>query len=271
MIKDIIIETPKSYGLFHLGSIIILGIVIFLSIKFLKNPSRKTVNIVMLVSGIIMILLEVFKELSFVVTFNEELQIYEYSWYAFPFQFCSTAMYVMVLVPLFKEGKIRQALLAFLASYSIFGGLTVYAYPEQVFVSHLGVCIQTMVHHGLQIAVGVWLLASGVVKINYKSLINGSYVFFVLFAIAFLMNVSFYNLHICDGHAFNMFYIGPYYECTLPLVSMFYPKEFNIIGYILFLLLYIVGFIAASGVILLIAYGIQKLVMKLKNNKGDLV
>lgn len=34
MVKDIIIETPKSYGLFHFGSIIILGIVIFLSIKF---------------------------------------------------------------------------------------------------------------------------------------------------------------------------------------------------------------------------------------------
>ena len=85
------------------------------------------------------------------------------------------------------------------------------------------------------------------------------------------MDVSFYNLHICDDHAFNMFYIGPYYECSLPLVSMFYPKEFAIIKYILFLLLYIVGFIAASGVILLIAYGIQKLVMKLKNNKGDLV
>lgn len=263
MFNYIIIDTPKVYGLFHIGCILVLIAVCVLLCKFIKKPTDKTINIVLLTMGIVMLGLEVYKELTFILELNEETGKYEYAWYAFPFQFCSTTMYVMVITALLKPGKVKDAMLAFLASYSIFGGLTVYAYPEQVFVSRLGIDIQSMAHHGLQIACGVWLLYTKTVKVNIKTILSGTYVFLVLLAMALVMNIVVYKSGVIADHTFNMFYVGPYYECTLPLVSLLWPKEFTIFKYILFLLIYIFGFIGAASVILLIAYGIERLCIKI--------
>ena len=102
-------------------------------------------------------------------------------------------------------------------------------------------------------------------KINYKTIIKGTYIFIALFLIAFSLNVIVYNTNIANGDEFNMFYIGPYYECTLPLVSLFYPKEFTILKYIGFLCLYLFGFIAASSAVLLLGYSLKIIIAKIKS------
>ena len=256
---------PSVFGLYHIICILIVIAVSILLIKKVKNPTDKTLNKLLLIFSIVMLVLEVYKELTYMTSYDEVTQTYDYDWYAFPFQFCSTTMYIMLIAGLLKPGKFKDAMLAFLASYSLFGGLTVFAYPEQVFVERVGINFQTMVHHGSQIVVGCYLLGSNVVKFNYKTLIKGTYVFVALFFIALAMNIIVYNTGIANGESFNMFYVGPYYECTLPLVSLFYPKEFTIIKYLLFLCIYVFGFIAASGAVLALGYGLKRLIILIQN------
>jgi len=62
---------------------------------------------------------------------------------------------------------------------------------------------------------------------------------------------------------FNMFYIGPYYDCSLPLLSMIYPK----IPYICFILLYILGFGLISFILYISQKGIYNLVKKYGNKQ----
>ncbi len=257
---------PKVFGLYHIICIVIVILGTILLTKKVKNPNNKTLKVILLISGIIMLLLEIYKQLTFLTEYDEQTKTWDYSWYGFPFQFCSTPMYLMLIFVLLKPGKFQEAILCFLATFSIFGGLTVYAYPEQVFTERVGVNIQTMVHHGLQLVIGYYLIASGTVKINFKTLLKGSFVFLVLFLIALLMNIVVYNTGITNGDEFNMFYIGPYYECILPLVNLFYPNEFNIFSYLGFLILYVGGFIFVSGIVLLIAQGLKMLYFKFKKN-----
>ena len=256
---------PKVFGIYHIICILIVIAITILMAKRIKNPNDKTLNKILFITGIIMILFEVYKELTYILYFNEDIGKYEYDWEFFPFQFCSTAIYIVFISSFLKPGKFKDSMLAFLATYSLFAGLTVFAYPEQVFIERVGINIQTMVHHGLQIIIGTYLLATGVVKFDYKTLVKGTYVFIALFLIAITMNVVVYNLGIAGDDEFNMFYIGPYYECTLPLVSLFYPKEFTILKYLGFICIYVLGFVAASGAVLALGYGLKVLILKIQN------
>jgi hypothetical protein len=56
-----------------------------------------------------------------------------------------------------------------------------------------------------------------------------------------------------------MFFVSPYFDCTLPVLSAIYPK----VPYIAFLLIYNIGFAIVS----LIVYSIQKLIIKLSIKK----
>ena len=259
----IITEPPKVFGLFHIACIlIVIAICVILGVKY-KNPTEKGLNRTLLIFGLIMLVLEIYKELTYILYFDADTGTYKYSWYAFPFQFCSTPMYILLIAPFVKNKKVKDCMLSFLACFSVFGGLCVLIYPEQVFISRLGITIQSMLHHSCQIIVGSFLISSGVVKLNKETLLHGSYVFFVLLIMALTMNIVVYNFDLLPGHTFNMFYVGPYYECTLPLVSLLWPNEFTLLKYILFLMIYIIGFVLASGVVLIFAYLIKKCIYKI--------
>ena len=190
---------PSVFGFYHIFCILLVIGVTILMVKKFKSPDEKTLNRILFISGITMLLFEVYKELTYVMEYNSDTNMYEYDWEYFPFQFCSTAMYILFIASFLKPGKFKDAMLAFAATYSLFGGLTVYAYPEQVFIERVGINIQTMYHHGAQVVIGAYLLSSGVVKINYKTIIKGTYIFIALFLIAFSLNVIVYNTNIANG------------------------------------------------------------------------
>ena len=60
-----------------------------------------------------------------------------------------------------------------------------------------------------------------------------------------------------------MFYVGPYFDCTLPLLSIVYPK----VPYICFILLYILGFVLISYIIYIVEKGIYKLASRGTKNE----
>ena len=81
-------------------------------------------------------------------------------------------------------------------------------------------------------------------------------------SIALLANVLVYQIFMAVGNTetFNMFYISPYFDCTLPILNTIYLK----VPYIVFAGLYILGFSFVATVIYYVETGITKLVERIK-------
>ena len=224
---------------FHYVSLVIVIIAAVVFSKILRNASEKRLRKFLLIFAIVLISFEVYKQLIF--TYDNA---WHYRWYAFPFQFCSTPMYVALYASLTKNKKIREYLIAFLGTFGTFAGLAVMLYPMTVFISTIGINIQTMVHHGGMAAVGIALLSTQV-KLESKTILKGTVVFSVLVGIAIILN-GVHNSWIADG-TFNMFFVNPIYRNELPVLTMIQP----LVPHIVFLFIYIFGFMFVSYIVLL--------------------
>lgn len=255
---DAEMEVPVSFGLFHLIWFALSFLVLIPLLRFPKQQSEQHIRRVVLVTAIIVIILEVYKQLIY--SFKEANDFaFDYQWYAFPFQFCSTPMYIGLLAGLTKKGKFHESLCAYLATYAIFAGTAVMVYPGNVFIETIGINIQTMICHGSMITIGIYLYATGYVKLSHKTILKAIPVFAVTLGMALIMNEVMYHSGWLNGEEFNMFYISPYFENFLPIYSDVHkavPAPWNI-------LIYIVGFTALAYLMLLIAMGIGKLFSKM--------
>ena len=245
-ILDTSMETPALFGWFHLLWLFITAAVTFLFCRFGKGKERQ----VILVTTFVVIALEIYKQINY--TFSYEGAItFDYQWYAFPFQFCSTPMYIGLLAGL-TRGKLHHALSAYLATFALFAGLCVMAYPGDVFVGTIGINIQTMICHGSMVAIGIYLLYTGDVKASHKTILKAASVFAVCVCLAAIMN----EIAHASGleETFNMFFISPYWDCTFPVYSLVH----NAVPFPVNLLSYIAGFTAAAWIILLVAMGLTR-------------
>ncbi len=183
-------NTPNFYGSFnsswfHYLAILLIIIFSYLFLKSLKNINSKDLNKKILTFSIILIVFEIYKQIIFLYNNN-----WEYQWYVFPFQFCSVPIYVSLLAYFVKNEKIKESLINFLATFSLFAGLAVIIYPGDVFTEIIGINVQTMVHHGSMVVLGIGLL---VYKVNLKwiSMLRGIIVFVIILGIASLLNFLF--------------------------------------------------------------------------------
>ena len=256
--------TPGLFGWFHILSLVIMVALCVVIYIFRKKISPKAVNLIVLCTGIAIILLEVYKQLIFSFNYNggNGNSYWDFEWYAFPFQFCSTPMYIMLLAGILRKGKIHDTLYCYLATFALFAGLVVMIYPGDVFISYIGINIQTMICHGGMFVIGFLILATRSIKFDLRSLLKATIVFVIMLIIALLMNIIW---HYCSksSETFNMFYISPYFPCTLPLMNIVYANT----PYTVFLLIYIIGFMLAAGFMLAVAILLDKLEKKIQKNK----
>ena len=250
---------PEPYGWFHLlwlvGSIV-AGIVLCITHK--KGDDRR-VRRVVLITAIIVTVLEIYKQINYSFFYENGIE-FNYQWYIFPWQFCSTPMYVGLLAGLTKKGYIHRAASAYLATFAFFAGTAVMIYPNDVFTETMGICVQTMVCHGSMMTIAIYLLYTGYVKANWKSLLQAMSVFAVTVSIAVILNEIAYVTGITENHFFNMFYVSPHCDPHLPI----YSDVQRAVSYPYSLIIYIAGFTAVSGIILLVTRGIQVLAKKLR-------
>lgn len=249
---DASMETPQPYGWFHILWFVLSVFAIIPLVRFAKNPVR-----VVFVTAVTVALLEIYKQINYGFSYQDGI-FYDYQWYAFPFQFCSTPMYVGLLAGLVKPGKVRDSLCAYLATYALFAGLSVMVYPVSVFISTIGINIQTMICHGSMITVGVYLLCTGYVKAEMKTLWKAVPVFAACLVLAVVMNEIAHAAGLLERETFNMFFVSPYCEPSLPVYSLVQGA----VAYPWCLILYIFGFTAAAGIVLLAAMGVEKLIRK---------
>ena len=256
-------EKPAIFGIYHIVCLLAtLLLCAFLVWKF-KDASIRSTRYLVLGFWVVMVTLEILKQL--VATFDTVrygFPVWEFQWNSFPFQFCSTPLYIMPLIVFLPDGWWRRSIIAFFACFSLFAGLTVMIYPGDVFASTAFINIQTMIHHGSMVALGVLMVARNRNHMN-KRYFGGSMTIFYSFAvIALILNELVYKLVLFDdpGSAFNMFFISRYYPCTLPLLSNVY----NAVPYGWYLVIYFVGFTFASALIYTIEKSIITLSKKIK-------
>lgn len=257
-------ETPTLFSWFHILSlVVVIGLCVLIYI-FRKKISPKAVNIIILCTGIAIILLEVYKQLVFSFNYNggNGNSYWDFEWYAFPFQFCSTPMYIMVIAGILRKGPVRDSLLCYLATYALFAGLVVMCYPGDVFISMIGINIQTMVCHGGMFVIGFLILATRSIKFDYRSILKATLIFVIMLIIALLMNIVWHYCSPLDD-TFNMFYISPYFPCTLPVLSIIYAKA----HYAIFLFCYVVDFMLAASLMFGIAVAFKILEEKIQSKK----
>ncbi|OHE41829.1 MAG: hypothetical protein A2Y16_05925 [Tenericutes bacterium GWF2_57_13] len=233
---------------FHYLALAIAVLFAVMAVIRLKNANDLQLRRFLLIFAGLLLSFEAYKQLIFSYQAS-----WGYQWYIFPFQFCSTPMYVALFAGLTKNKKIQQALINFLGTYGLFAGLAVMLYPNDVFVTTIGINIQTMVHHGAMMVVGIALLANKV-KLTSNSIIGATTVFSVLVTMAILMNYV-HNTWIAVG-TFNMFFINPLIRNHLPVLSLIEP----LVPHVIFVIIYIVGFAFVAYLMLLIGIGIKALV-----------
>lgn len=257
-ILDAQMTTPTMYGWFHLLFIVLIVICSIILCKRYKKPSQKTVQKILLIFSLVSIALEIYKQINYTFSYDGVSIAADYQWYAFPFQFCSTPMYIGLLAVLIKNKKVHNALCAYLATFSLFAGICVMVYPAQVFIGTIGINIQTMVCHGSMISVGVWLLHSGYIERKHKTIIGAIYVFVAMIVAASIMNEIAFIAGLLERETFNMFFISPHCEPSLPVYSLVQA----VLPYPLCLIVYVVAFSLAAYIILLIAMMIKKFFTK---------
>jgi len=248
---------PTLYGWYHVLSLIITAAITVWLCRIGRKHDADQVRKVVFWTAVVVAVLEVYKQINY--SFGYEGGItFDYQWYAFPWQFCSTPMYVGLLAGIIKKGKVHDALCAYLATYAIFAGLAVMIYPGDIYVETVGINFQSTVCHCSMLTIGGYLYASGHVKLEHKTVLKAMAVFCVTATVAVILNEVAFAVGIVPEHNFNMFYFSPHCDPSLPVYSLVQ----QVVQYPWSLIIYIVGFTAAAYLMLLIAMGIDKLVKK---------
>ena len=245
---------PELYGWFHIASLLLTVAATIALCHWGKhwNPRK-----VVLITAVIVAVLEAYKQINYSFSYEGGIA-FDYQWYAFPFQFCSTPMYVGLLAGLLKKGKLQTACYAYLATYAVFAGVCVMMYPATVFIRTVGINIQTVVCHGSMIVIGVWLLYTGHVEVKHKTILKAIPVFAVCVGMAVAMNEIAHATGLLQRETFDMFFISPYGTPSLPVYSLVQ----GVVPFPWCLMIYVIAFSLAAYLMMLIALGIKSLTIK---------
>ena len=250
-------ETPVTFGWFHLLCVFITISLIIILYIFRNKFNDRQLKIVLGIYGIGTFLLELLKQLMWSMNYNPEtlMVTWDYQWYAAPFQLCTTPMYVAIICLFLKKNKVRDSLLSYVAYFTILGSIATIIMPDSCFTSDILINIHTMYLHCGSLVVSVYLLFTKEVKIDYKSLLYGFIIFLIFAFIANTLNISFYKFGIIGDETFNMFYISPYFISILPVFSNIQQT----LPYFFFLLIYLIAIYLGGNVIFFISYYISYL------------
>ncbi len=228
--------------IFQLIVILITIFVVYLVIKKCKQFDDKTINKNVFSFGICFLVLELYKQLFYNVFSGRS----GYDWSIFPFQLCSTPLYVCLIAP-FTKGKVRKAFYVYLSSFCMLGGISVLLFPSSVIVEEMTITFQSFIWHSSMVVLGCYLIHVMHFGKNLKELLPGVVIFLIVVFMAITFNDVFeifkekYHL---DNY-FNMLFISPYYECNIK----FYSIIWNATNWYISVFAYIVGLSLGSMII----------------------
>ncbi len=193
---------PPAYGVFHiLFTVTGFALCGFLA-WLLRNTGSKVVGRVIFSCGLTLLVVEIFKQFFCYYAISDNA----FLWSEFPFQLCSMPLYLCLLAPCLRPGKIQRAMYSFMVFYNLLGGAISFAEPSGIFQEHLFLTAHSCLWHMLLVFIGLLLYMSklgGQTKNDYKT---ATYTFLVLCAVAFVFNCA---VQFGLGKHMNMFFVGP--------------------------------------------------------------
>ena len=252
-------NTPNAFGWFHLLWIFLSFFTIFILYKLKPRYNEKQLKIVLAIYGIVALLLELIKQVIWSFNYDPitNLVTWDYQWYAAPFQFCTTPIFISMICLFLKNNKLRNSLLSYMAYATILGSIVTILLPDSCFTSDILVNMHTMWLHCGSLVVSIYLLMIGVVKIEKQNLKDAIKVFLIFVLLAEILNISIYNSGILKGETFNMFYISPYFITHLPVFKTIQEN----VPFLLYLFIYILTISIGATIV----YFIAKLITNKKN------
>ena len=243
-------EEPGIISWFHFIALIPIIAGAILVPFFCKDVKEKTYKLILLISWIVLIILEIFKQLVKAYHFGEP-SYWEYSIRDFPFSICSMVYYLVPII-LFvnkeKHPKIVDAAVGYLSFITLTMGIVVCVYTKMVTSDLIYINIQTMVHHGALIVLGVFIYVWNRKTISIKTFYRSLIAFGITAVIAILINLAFYPNFI------NMFFINPRRITNLPIGSVVQEKA----GYPV----YLIGFLALIALVTYLTYLVETSIYK---------
>ena len=210
-------EEPKAGGAMHLTAIIAVIVLTALLCIFFRNADEKTFRVILISIWSVMFLMEVLKQVSISCIFAEDgTKTWHYDWGQFTLQLCDTPIYLLLPVAFVKNGKFRNALSTYMATYILLGGIATYAFPASIYSISVYHNVHTLVHHGLQIASCLFIGIHNRKNLHLKSFLWAIVIFIISVGIATVYNVVMHKLH--PDQFINMFFISPYFVKDVPEV-----------------------------------------------------
>ena len=195
-------QTPKAYGPFHLLFTFIGFAVCIFAAWRLRNIGQKGNRILLLGVGIFLLICEVYKQLFYFFYIKDG----SYDWGVFPFHLCSIPMYLCLIAPLLKPGKVQKAMYSFMMIYNLLSGAISFTEPSGLLHGYWTLTIHAMIWHMLIFFVGLYLAVSGRGGNTIKDYRAATLIFLCLCVIAFCINLTFWD--VSEGNI-NMFFVGP--------------------------------------------------------------
>ncbi|MBQ3529585.1 MAG: YwaF family protein [Oscillospiraceae bacterium] len=243
-------EKPAPYGTFHLTYTFVGLAVAILLAWFLRNLSDKGNRIFLTAVGVFLVICEAYKQLFHTYYIMD----HTYAWWIFPFQLCSVPMYLCLIAPWLKKGKLQQAMYCFMMTYNLLGGAMAFIEPSGIVLEYWTLTLHAFTWHMSLIFIGIYLFLSGRGGVSKADFVLSTKLFGALCLIAFALNLA---LRRVSGGEVNNFYIGP---TRSPLIIIKQISE--LCGWYVGTVLYIPAVILGAFLICLllrrIARGINK-------------
>ncbi len=195
-------EKPKAYGPFHLiWSVVGIALCILLAWR-LRRLGDKGNRILLIFIGVFLTVSEVYKQLFYYYHIGAG----SYQWWIFPFQMCSVPMYLCIVAPLLKKGRIQSGMYHFMMIYNLLGGIMALIEPSGIVHEYWTLTLHAFIWHTLLIFVGLYLGFSRRTEAKMSDFKLATFTLLGLFVIAFCINLIFWNV---SGGDINMFFVGP--------------------------------------------------------------
>lgn len=193
---------PPAYGLFHISFTLIGFAVCTLLAWKLRRVSEKSAKWILFSTGLFLILTEIFKQFFCFYAIADN----EYHWGEFPFQLCSIPMYLCVIAPWLKPGKLQRAMYSFMVLFNLLGGAIAFTEPSGLLHSYVFLTCHSLTWHMLLVFIGLFLCFSKRGGTEKEDFLPAACIFVTLCGIAFILNVIVQNVFNYD---MNMFFVGP--------------------------------------------------------------
>ena len=186
-------EEPSAFGGLHLLCLLLVITASVLACVFFRDASDKTFRLIIGVSFAIMLAFEIWKQIAVSTDVVDGVITFSYRWFVFPFQLCSTPLYVLPFLAFLPDSELRDVFAAYTMTFAFVGGIAVFLFPKTVFTTYTALNAQTMVHHGLQITTAAYTASYYRKRLNLRFFLGGACVFTIFFVIANLLNTLGYD------------------------------------------------------------------------------